>query len=49
MSEGVLTCGCTGVMSTDEYFSMLDMGHRACQRVAAFNKIGLEKAFQRPD
>ena len=48
VAEGVLTCEAAGSMTMDEYLSMLGITRRACVRIAAFNRTGLEKVFQPP-
>ena len=48
VSEGVLTCECNGTMSMDEYMAMLQLARQGCERVAAFARLSLEKAFQGP-
>jgi hypothetical protein len=48
VAEGVLTCECTGRMSMEQYLAMLELARKACARVAAFSRAGLEKAFQPP-
>ncbi|BDA40664.1 Exosome complex exonuclease RRP46 homolog [Coccomyxa sp. Obi] len=49
LADGLLTCVSTGLMKTQDYLSMLDLAKKGCERVAAFAKLSLDKAFQSRD
>lgn len=49
LADGLLTCVSAGPMKTQGYLSMLDLAKKGCERVAAFAKLSLEKAFQGRD
>ena len=49
LADGLLTCVSIGPMKTQEYLSMLDLAKKGCERVAAFAKLSLDRAFQSRD
>lgn len=47
VASGVLTCVSLGVMTAEDNLRMMDLTRQACQKVASFSRVSLEKAFEK--
>ena len=45
VAEGATLSHATGNMAVETYISMMDLGQRACQRLADFSRASLEQSF----